>query len=92
MRANPNALPSPLSSESSADPGKEGTMNSSSIVYRTSDPHGPSFDAERPFIDLLKGALDLPAAKRPAFIRAHCDDLSMSDIALECLDAMNELG
>lgn len=57
----------------------------------TADQHGSHLDAERPFIDLLERALELPAAQRHAFVRAHSTDLAMFDAAMQCLDAMGEL-
>ncbi|MCP3964342.1 MAG: hypothetical protein GY719_41470 [bacterium] len=78
--------------ETSAASDKENIVRDSSNGHRISDHRSARFDAERPFIDLLESALDLPADKRPAFIRTHSRDSAMSDVALECLGAMDELG
>ncbi|MCP3964339.1 MAG: hypothetical protein GY719_41455 [bacterium] len=57
----------------------------------TADRHPIHLDAERPFIDLLERALELPVDQRHAFVRAHSHDLAMFDAAMQCLATMGEL-
>ena len=55
------------------------------------DRQGAHLDADRPFIDLLERALELPVAQRHAFVRTYSTDLAMFDAAMQCLEAMGEL-